>query len=357
MIVLLAPKSNSISGGYIYNRSITAEMPENRFMYLQLPAQETSVQSFGVPSDATLLLDSLYFSSPDWVVSLKSHSHSSNTSLAMLVHYLPSLDPTLPPAVAKELQKAETTCLSCCTQAVVTSYYMKSVLAQRAALEPALQTGLSLSVAQPGLNAPDSTTNEPPAAENEALWPEAALRLLTVANWTAAKNHRFLLPVLSDIDHLPWSWEIVGQADQSNTLIDQFRQTARHYGLANRIRIEAQISPAEVLRRMQQADLFLYPSRFESYGMVVAEALAAGLPTIANRTGGIPEIVGDTEAAILCTTEQTATARGDWGRAIRLLMDDRHTRTRLSRAAVDRARDLPSWSDTAATILAALEQN
>lgn len=350
MIVLLAPQSSNISGGYLYNRYVAAEMPENRFTYLQLPALETRMRSFAIPSAATLLLDSLYFSSPEWVVHLQSRSRASHASLAMLVHYLPSLDPTLPPEVAEELQQAENTCLSCCTQAVVTSGYMKSVLQQRAALEPGLLRGLSIAVARPGLSYSTPADNAYPATGVEP-------RLLTVANWTTAKNHRFLLPVLSEFDDLDWSWEIVGRGDESGELIHRFRQTARDYGLLDRISIVDQVSPPEVGRKMRQADLFLYPSRFESYGMAVAEALAAGLPVIANRTGGIPEVVGDAQAAILCTTEDEAAARAEWGRSVRQLINDRHKRSQLSSAAADRARALPAWSDTAAAILAALEQN
>lgn len=350
MIVLLAPQSSNISGGYLYNRYVAAEMPKNRFTYLQLPALEPRMQSFDIPSAATLLLDSLYFSSPEWVVRLQSRARASHASLAMLVHYLPSLDPTLPPEAAEELQKAENTCLSCCMQAVVTSGYMKSVLQQRAALEPALLRGLPIAVARPGLSYSAPAANAPLESGVEP-------RLLTVANWTAAKNHRFLLPVLSAANDLDWSWEIVGRGDASGVLLDRFRQTARDYGLTNRISIVDQISPPEVRRRMQSADLFLYPSRFESYGMVVAEALAAGLPVIANRTGGIPEVVGDAQAAILCTTEDDGAARAEWGQSVRQLISDRHKRSQMSSAAAGRARTLPAWSDTAAAILAALEQN
>ncbi len=389
MIILLAPHSTSLSGGYIYNRHIAAELPEERFRYLQLPRNSAPYEP---AADATLLLDSLYFDSPGWVEEL---AHSHHGALAMLVHYLPSLDPTISSTTATALRSAEARCLSCCRHIVVTSNYMQRevqlLLAQigsdrgrfpwRNGLEaPDALSMPAITVAPPGVGTAgdsgrqldhgpaspplSSQTINPPGPGSEPHGPPAPtpeqeqppLQLLTVANWTAAKNHAYLLPLLEEFKEYSWKWNIFGQADEGGTLLAEFKQKAEDRGLSGRIQLNAQISPGEVAQQLRRADLFLYPSRFESYGMVLAEALSAGVPIIANRTGGIPEVVGAEPAAILCNGGDEASTRRKWQRALQRLLSERAAREQLHRAALRRARTLPTWPSTATTILKALEQ-
>jgi len=49
----------------------------------------------------------------------------------------------------------------------------------------------------------------------------------------------------------------------------------------------------QLLSQYAKADLFLMPSLTEAFGVAILEAMAAGIPVIASRTGGIPEIIQD----------------------------------------------------------------
>lgn len=50
---------------------------------------------------------------------------------------------------------------------------------------------------------------------------------------------------------------------------------------------------SDVPRLMASADLLVHPARIEGFGLILAEAMAAGLPIVASRVGGIPEVIAD----------------------------------------------------------------
>ena len=367
MIILIAPESRLVSGGYLYNRHIADSLPEEQFRYLRLPmkpggrthsrpAAPKTLHRFGVTPDAHLLLDSLYFAHPRWVESLAS---SHNGPLSMLVHYLPSRDPLLPQDIAETKHRDEASCLSCCRRAVVPSHYLKSELQRLHPKAP------PITVAPPGTAAAPKPVNS-----NDVKQP--AVQLLTVANWTASKNHHFLLPILAELSKLPWKWSIYGRADETGALVQEFLSTAQSLRIDSRIHIGTQLSPKEVMDKLHRADLFIYPSLFESYGMVVAEALAAGLPIVANRIGGIPEVVEGFSlndkaptgaireakggaAAVLCNFEPPRGSQQEWRTSLARLIQHPQERQNLGAAALERARTLPSWHATADTILSHLE--
>jgi N-acetyl-alpha-D-glucosaminyl L-malate synthase BshA len=68
-------------------------------------------------------------------------------------------------------------------------------------------------------------------------------------------------------------------------------------GLAAKVRfLGKQLRFVEVL---QAADVFLLPSEIESFGLAALEALSCGVPVVATRQGGIPEVVSDGENGFL----------------------------------------------------------
>jgi glycosyltransferase involved in cell wall biosynthesis len=87
------------------------------------------------------------------------------------------------------------------------------------------------------------------------------------------------------------------------------------------------------------------PSRFEGFGMVAAEAMAAGVPIVASNADALPDVVGT--AGVLVPVGDPAAIVA----AVAALLDDAARRARLSAAARMRAR-LWSWDAVAADHLA-----
>ena len=81
------------------------------------------------------------------------------------------------------------------------------------------------------------------------------------------------------------------------------RQLAMDLGLREPLlRFEGEKTPMEVHEAMQTSDCFVLFSRYENAPVVLSESMASGLPIIATRVGGIPEMV-DEETGILVTSE------------------------------------------------------
>ena len=72
---------------------------------------------------------------------------------------------------------------------------------------------------------------------------------------------------------------------------------AEHLGVANDVRFLGKVDAIAEL--LQAADLYLLPSRSESFGLSALEALACGVPVLASKVGGLPEVVEDGVSGVL----------------------------------------------------------
>lgn len=73
----------------------------------------------------------------------------------------------------------------------------------------------------------------------------------------------------------------------------QYEARAHRLGVASVCRFHGAVPHGEVMRFFSRAQLFVLPSLAESFGVVLIEAMAAGIPVVATRSGGPEEIVTD----------------------------------------------------------------
>ncbi len=133
--------------------------------------------------------------------------------------------------------------------------------------------------------------------------PQGPVSGLCVASLQEYKGHRFLLDALaggsSQLERL--ELDLVGSGD----LRQELEEMVARLGLAPRVRFHGALPEPEVAALLDQADLFVLPSTFardgqmEGLPVVLMEALASGVPVVATRLSGIPEIVCDPDTGVL----------------------------------------------------------
>jgi glycosyltransferase involved in cell wall biosynthesis len=143
-------------------------------------------------------------------------------------------------------------------------------------------------------NVVDTDTFHPAGAPRAAA-DDGPARLLTVAALAEKKGLPDLLDALAELRRERGvSLDLVGDGDQRGAL----EQRTRCLGLEGAVRFHGERSNQEVAELMRRADLFVLPSLFENLPCVLLEAMASGLPFVATRVGGVPDLL-DGEYGVL----------------------------------------------------------
>lgn len=91
-------------------------------------------------------------------------------------------------------------------------------------------------------------------------------------------------------EHMFCRMIIIGPEDER---YPEARESARAFGVENRIQWLGYVDQEELHRHYQQADVLVLPSRYEGFGLTVLEAMACGTPVICSSTSSLPEVAGD----------------------------------------------------------------
>jgi glycosyltransferase involved in cell wall biosynthesis len=197
-------------------------------------------------------------------------------------------------------------------------------------------------IARPGVDAADLATGTGSGGA-----------LLCVAAVTFEKGHDVLVDALRSVSELPWHCVCVGPVERDPAFVEGIRRRARDAGLDDRVHLPGPRTGADLDRTYTTADLMVLATRAETYGMVVTEALARGLPVVATEVGGLTEAMGcgaDVRPGLLVPPEDPAA----FGAALRTWLTDAELRGRLRRAACERRKSLSGWSTTASVLAGVL---
>ena len=148
-----------------------------------------------------------------------------------------------------------------------------------------------------------------------------------------------------------WRLTIAGPTDRSPQALAALHAAVRETGLADRITLVGAVAQERLAELYASADAFLLPSLYEGYGMVLAEAMARGLPIVCTTGGAAAETAPDAAAIKVPPGDEAALTA-----AIRRLLDEPDLRRRLADASWAAGQKLPRWEDTARTIAGVIKE-
>jgi glycosyltransferase involved in cell wall biosynthesis len=330
------------TGGYAYDRRIIQEL---RHLGWQVSVTDIG-EDFPFPSSAhrataLRLLSAMPAGCPIVVDGLafgalpESGALCCRTPLIALVHQPLALDPGLETAQADILRASERAALAAAACVVVTSESTGRIM--RTDYDVPSQR---IRVVRPG-NDP-----VPPApGSNDGL-----VRLLSVGSVVPVKGYDLFIAALATVADLPWRLTIAGDRTRSLAAAAQLDAAIKAHGFSDRVAVLGAVSPERINELFLASDVFVLASRFEGYGMALAEAIAHGVPVVSTMAGAIPDTVPAGTGLLVPPNEVAGLAH-----ALRCVISDPAERRRLARNARAAAAQLPSWQDSARLFASAIE--
>jgi glycosyltransferase involved in cell wall biosynthesis len=168
------------------------------------------------------------------------------------------------------------------------------------------------------------------------------------------KGQDLLIEALADLADLDWHCVLAGPLDRNPDFVEQLQTRITRLGYGHRVRLAGVLTGAALSHAYTTADLLVAPSRSETYGMSVTEAVAHGLPVIAAAVGGLPEALGSAADGALPGQLVLPGDPPALAAALRIWLTDERHRRRLRAAARQRRSTLRGWEQTTQAIANAL---
>jgi glycosyltransferase involved in cell wall biosynthesis len=171
--------------------------------------------------------------------------------------------------------------------------------------------------------------------------------ILTVSRVDRRKNHLRMLQAFEHLvrDGFPHRWLVAGSVGYGG---EDFETALSRSPVADRVDWRREVSDAELVRMYCQADLLLWPSLNEGFGLPPVEAMACGTPVVSSIVTAIPEVCGDAALLVEPTDVEQIFE------AMRSLLSDEGMRQEYIERGSRRAREL-TWTECARTTLLAYQ--
>jgi len=283
-----------------------------------------------LPAGSLVLVDGLVAAAmPDVLV-----AEAERVRLVVLVHMVADGSDGGPK------EEAECAVLPAAAAVITTSAWSRCRLLENYSL-----TATRIHVARPGVDAAALAPGSPSGG-----------RLTCVASLIPGKGHDALLSALGLVRDLSWTCVCVGSRVRDPEHADRLRGQVSDSGLDDRVILAGPRTGRDLDATYAATDLLVLATRAESYGMVVPEALARGVPVLATSVGGVPEALvrlpdGSRPGLLVPADDPVAFAA-----ALRCWLTDARLRESLREAARLSRPGLTPWTRTCKRVSAVLSE-
>ncbi len=325
------------TGGYVYDRRVMALLPahgvEARVLSLpgsfpfpsQADLEATRAALEAVPADEVILADGLA-----WGAYPPALAAAIRAPVIALCHHPLGLEAGLSPDQARGFIDNERAILGLSDHVIVTSNATRATLVEQFAV-----AANGITVAEPGVD------RAAPARGGGS----ETVQMIAVGSIVPRKGYDILVDALIQVKDLDWGLRIVGALDRAPEAVAALNAQIAASGLAERITFTGAADDAQLAALYDASDLFVSASRYEGYGMVLAEAMVRGLPIVCTTGGAAADTAPD--SAALKAPPEDAGALAD---ALRRAASDANLRARLAANALAASDSLPTWDSAAQTI-------
>ena len=329
------------TGGYAYARRLLACLPTHGVSVRHVPLPpsyphptdddlaETDRRLRATAPGAILLIDGLAYGAMPARL-----TRELGRRVVALVHHPLAFETGCDEGRRRELLASERAALAAAERVIACSAGTARLLASEFGVPPD-----RIAIAEPGTE---------PAAR--AAGTGAPVQLLAIGAVSPRKGYAVLVEALRDLTDLDWHLTIVGSLDHAPGAATALGDAIQAACLNQRITVSGAVDNSDLARLYDRADLFVSPSLFEGYGMVLAEAMARGLPLVASTGGAAAETVPDA-AGVKVPPGDAAALRA----ALRRLITDGAARAVFAEGSWAAGQALPRWHDTAARVAGVLK--
>jgi glycosyltransferase involved in cell wall biosynthesis len=280
MHFLITGDIHSLTGGYLYNMHMInglkgkghrVDVFGTDWQWKDTGSLENICRHYldKLPHESSVVVDSLILASLHHIV----QEFGDKLKFLGLIHLPASYN--ILSGVHGKLGDEELMALNHMRQVIVTGRFTFDLLCN-VGLNPA-----RISMVEPG------TDHFPRKKQHKPVPSE----LLCISNYSAIKAQDVLIRALYRLTAWDWSLHLYGDMDRDKEYSETVRSLIQQLKMEHRIIMHGIVERHEISTVFLNADLFVMPSLFESYGMALTESLAHGIPVVTTSAGNIPYTV------------------------------------------------------------------